>query len=182
MTSNKMPEKHFKDTCLVFFSVFQYFRGHYVPKYYFSLVKTPVRNWCVYENMEEIIKDSPGRQILDKIVLPLDLGLVPTQDELVTFLLIKNLLNLKLLALYSTDDGPNRGSPCMSEEKKMKIKIAGQLMSEERKNKRDKLTDSPIIFTENDHFGGKLNQNSSMSEEKKLRWLHFFLVGYNSGS
>ncbi len=27
-------------------------------------------------------------------------------------------------------------------------------MSGERKHKRYKLTDSPIIFTENDHFGG----------------------------
>ncbi len=29
-------------------------------------------------------------------------------------------------------------------------------MSEERKSKRDKLTDSPIIFTENDHFSGEI--------------------------
>ncbi len=52
-------------------------------------------------------------------------------------------------------------------------------MSEERKNARDKLTDSTIIFTENDHFwgGGKLNQHSSMSEEnikKKAEMATFF--------
>ncbi len=29
-------------------------------------------------------------------------------------------------------------------------------MSEERKNKRDKLTDSPIIITENGHFLGEI--------------------------
>ena len=29
-------------------------------------------------------------------------------------------------------------------------------MSEQRKNKRDKLTDSPIIFTENDLFSGEI--------------------------
>ena len=29
-------------------------------------------------------------------------------------------------------------------------------MSEERKNKRDKMTDSPIIFTENGHFSGEI--------------------------
>ncbi len=33
--------------------------------------------------------------------------------------------------------------------------MPGQLMSEERK-KKDKLTDSPIIFTENDHFSGEI--------------------------
>ncbi len=58
-------------------------------------------------------------------------------------------------------------------------------MSEERKNKRDKLTDSPIISLKMTIFQGILNQDFSMSEEKikkKLKWLLFFLVGHNSSS
>ncbi len=51
---------------------------------------------------------------------------------------------------------PDRGISSLSEGKKQKIKSPGQLMSEERKNKRDKLTDSPLILTENDHFSRKI--------------------------
>ena len=47
---------------------------------------------------------------------------------------------------------PDRGISSMSEGMSEGTKIPGQLMSEERKNKKDKSTDSPIIFTENDHF------------------------------
>ncbi len=58
-------------------------------------------------------------------------------------------------------------------------------MSEERKNKRDKFTDSPIIFTENDHFSEKIEpgfQHVGGNNKKKLKWLLFFLVGHNSSS
>ena len=58
-------------------------------------------------------------------------------------------------------------------------------MSEERKNKRDKLTDSPIIFIENDHFSGEIEsgfQHVGGKNKKKLKWLLFFLVGHNSSS
>ena len=58
-------------------------------------------------------------------------------------------------------------------------------MSEERKNKRDKLTDSPIIFTENDHFSGEIEsgfQHVGGNNKKKLKWPLFFLVGHNSSS
>ena len=39
-------------------------------------------------------------------------------------------------------------------------------MSEERKNKRDKLTDSPIIFHENDHFSGEIESGFQHVGEK----------------
>ncbi len=58
-------------------------------------------------------------------------------------------------------------------------------MSEERKNKRDKFTDSPIIFTENGHFSGEIEsgfQHVGGKNKKKLKWLLFFLVGHNSSS
>ena len=46
-------------------------------------------------------------------------------------------------------------------------------MSEERKNKSDKLTDSPIIFTENYHFFGEIEsafQHVGGKNKKKLKW------------
>ncbi len=52
-------------------------------------------------------------------------------------------------------------------------------MSEERKNKRDKSIDSPIIFTENDHYSGEIEsgfQHVEGKNKKKLEWLLFFLV------
>ena len=45
-------------------------------------------------------------------------------------------------------------------------------MSEERKNKRDKLTDSPIIFTENDHF--PVDIESGFQHVKKAERATFF--------
>ncbi len=56
-------------------------------------------------------------------------------------------------------------------------------MSEESKNKWDKLTDSPIIFTENDHFSGEIESGfQHVGGKKRLKWLLFFLVGQNSSS
>ncbi len=58
-------------------------------------------------------------------------------------------------------------------------------MSEERKNKRDKSTDSPFIFTENCHFTGEIEsgfQHVGGKNKKKLKWLLIFLVGHNSSS
>ncbi len=70
---------------------------------------------------------------------------------------------------------PDRGISSMLEGKKIKSKIPGQLMSEKRKNKRDKFTDSPIIFTENDHFSGEIELGfQHVGGKKKLKWLLFF--------
>ncbi len=58
-------------------------------------------------------------------------------------------------------------------------------MLEERKNKREKLTDSPIICTGNDHFSREIEsgfQHVGGKNKKKLKWLLFFLVGHNSSS
>ncbi len=56
-------------------------------------------------------------------------------------------------------------------------------MLEDRKNKRDKLTDSPIIFTENDHFGQEIASGfQHVGGKEKLKWLLFFLVGHYSSS
>ena len=56
----------------------------------------------------------------------------------------------------------------MSEE--IKIKFLGWQMSEERKIKKEKLKDSPIMFSENGHFSRKREQvrqtHSSMSKGK----------------
>ncbi len=52
-------------------------------------------------------------------------------------------------------------------------------MSEERKNKRDKLTDSPIIFTENDHFSGEIEsgfQHVGGKNIKKAEMATFFFL------
>ena len=53
-------------------------------------------------------------------------------------------------------------------------------MSEERKNKRDKFTDSPIIFTENDHFWGEIEsgfQHVRGKNKKKAQMATFFSCG-----
>ncbi len=42
-------------------------------------------------------------------------------------------------------------------------------MSEERKNKRDKFTDTPIIFTENDHFSGEIKLGFQHVEGKNKK-------------
>ena len=42
-------------------------------------------------------------------------------------------------------------------------------MSEERKNKRDKLTHSPIIITENDHFSREIESGFQHVEGKKKK-------------
>ena len=58
-------------------------------------------------------------------------------------------------------------------------------MSEERKNTRDKLTDSAIIFTENDHFAGEIQsglQYVGGKNKKKAEMTTFFLVGHYSSS
>ncbi len=58
-------------------------------------------------------------------------------------------------------------------------------MSEERKNKRGKLTDLPIIFTENDHFSGEIEsgfQHVGGKNKQKPEMAIFFLVGHNSSS
>ena len=50
-------------------------------------------------------------------------------------------------------------------------------MSEERKNKRDKLTDPPIIFIENDHFSGEIKSGSRHvggKNKKKAEMATFF--------
>ncbi len=50
-------------------------------------------------------------------------------------------------------------------------------MSEERKNKRDKLTKSPIIFTENDHFCLEIEsgfQHVAGKNKKKAEMTTFF--------
>ncbi len=52
-------------------------------------------------------------------------------------------------------------------------------MSGGRKNKRDKLTDSPIIFTENDHFWGEIEsgfQHVGGKNKKKAEMATFFFL------
>ena len=47
-------------------------------------------------------------------------------------------------------------------------------MSKERKNKRDKLTDSLIIFTENGHFSGEIESGNQLVGGKKTEMATFF--------
>ncbi len=54
-------------------------------------------------------------------------------------------------------------------------------MSEETKNKRDKLTDSPIIFTENDNFSGEIESGFQHVGGKK-NWNGSSSVEYSPGS
>ncbi len=50
-------------------------------------------------------------------------------------------LFIRQLTLYSTDDGSRQGVLVHVGGKKIKIKIIGQLVSEERKIKQEKLSD-----------------------------------------
>ena len=47
-------------------------------------------------------------------------------------------------------------------------------MSEERKNKRDRFTDLPIIFTENDHFSKEIESGFQHVGGKKTEMAAFF--------
>ncbi len=88
---------------------------------------------------------------------------------------------LRLPALYTTDDGFRQGYFFHVGGKKIKIKIPGQLMSKERKKKRDKL----IIFTKNCHFPGEIESGFQHVRGKKINKAEmatFFLVRHNSGS
>ena len=50
--------------------------------------------------------------------------------------------DVRQLTLYSTDDGSRQGVLVNVGGKKIKIKVLGQLVSEERKIKQEKLSDS----------------------------------------
>ncbi len=57
-------------------------------------------------------------------------------------------------------------------------------MTQEKTKIGNKLTDSPIFFTENDHFWGEIESRFQHvgGKNKKADVATFFLVGHNSSS